>query len=73
MIEGLIAALNVCKKQLDIFLSPEYATNQPWGSAHERFGVFACIDAIEELIDNAPTQLPRNEASLSAANATDSQ
>lgn len=40
------AIIEACKEQQTLFLSTEYASNQPMGSLSERFAIDECIAAI---------------------------
>jgi hypothetical protein len=42
------ACARVCEKKINTFLSPRYATGQPWSSFNERFAAQQCAEAIRE-------------------------
>ena len=46
---GLEAAAKACIDQREVFLSPQYATDQPLSSFKERFACGECIDGIRAL------------------------
>ena len=47
------ACVEVAEAQAQVFLSPEYATNQPISSVAERMACRAVADAIRTRIDNS--------------------
>jgi hypothetical protein len=40
--------IEIIREQQAVFLSPQYATGQPFSSFQERFACGRCIEAIEE-------------------------
>jgi hypothetical protein len=46
---GLEAAAKSCMDQREVFLSHQYATDQPLSSFKERFACGECIDGIQSL------------------------
>lgn len=47
--EAIKEAARACEDQMQVFLSPEYATGQPLSSFHERFACGQCAAAIRSL------------------------
>lgn len=44
------AIMELCREQQTLFLSTEYASNQPMGSLCERFAIEECIAAIRNRV-----------------------
>lgn len=46
---GLEAAVTACLDRREVFLSPEYATDQPLSSLQERFACDRCVEGIRAI------------------------
>ena len=70
ILASMVEAASACHAQKTIFLSPEYAVNQPLASYPERFACGCCATAILALRDKpAPAVLPLLPDMVDAATA----